>query len=142
MTTLFGSTDRFIDTLRTPNTKEAAEKKLATLKEDQSSKMHKVGNMAMKVVATATTEAATMNTIYAIGNGISEGLTGEPLHGAGLVATSLVATGAALGVGIRTYTAVDDGLKMIDEWRLKNAEEELQSFNSSDEEFDDSVDSL
>ena len=104
--------------------------------------MHRVSNMAMKVVATATMQAATMNTVYAIGNGISEGLTGESLHGVGLAATSIVATGAAFGVGIRTYTAVDDGLKMIDERRLKQAEDELSTFNSSDEEEDDAVDSL
>ena len=82
-----------------------------------------------------------MNTVYAIGNGISEGLTGENLHGVGLAVTSVVAVGAGLGAGIRTYMAVDDGLKMIDEWRLKNAEDELQDFNSNDEEFDDAVDS-
>ena len=74
MATLFGSTDRFIDTLRTPQTKEAAEKKLATLEEEQSSRMHRVSNVAMKVVATATMQAATLNTVYSIGNGISEGL--------------------------------------------------------------------
>ena len=142
MATLFGSTDRFISTLRTPHTKEDAEKKLATVKEDQDSRMHRVSNMAMKVVATATMQAATMNTVYAIGNGISEGLTGESLHGVGLAATSIVATGAAFGVGIRTYTAVDDGLKMIDERRLKQAEDELSTFNSSDEEEDYAVDSL
>ena len=142
MATLFGSTYRFINTLRTPHTKEDAEKKLETVKEDQSSKMHKASNMAMKIVATASVQIATMNTVYAVGNSVSEGLTGESLHGVGLAATSIVATGAALGVGIRTYTAVDEGLKMIDERRLKQAEDELQSFNDSDEEEDDAVDSL
>jgi len=132
MATLFGSTDRFIDTLRTPHTKEAAEKKLATLEEDQNSKMHKVSNVAMKVVATATMQAATLNTVYSIGNGISEGLTGESLHGVGLAATSIIATGAAFGVGIRTYTAVDDGLKMIDDYRMQKAHEELHSLESID----------
>lgn len=142
MATLFGSTDRFIGTLRTPHTKEAAEAKVDLIKADQQSKAHKISSVAMKVAATATMQATTMNTVYAIGNGISEGLTGESLHGVGLAATSVVAVGAGLGVGIRTYMAVDDGLKMIDEYRLKNAEDELQSFNSSDEEFDDAVDSL
>ena len=142
MATLFGSTDRFINTLRTPHTKEDAEKKLETLKDDQNSKMHKASKMAMKVVSTATVQIATMNTVYAVGNSVSEGLTGESLHGVGLAATSMVATGAALGVGLRTYMAVDDGLKMIDEYRLQQAEDELQSFNDSDEEEDDAVDSL
>lgn len=138
---LFNSTDRFIDTLRTPHTKEAAEAKVDLIKADQQSKAHKATNVAMKVVATVTMQATTMNTVYAIGNGISEGLTGENLHGVGLAVTSVVAVGAGLGAGIRTYMAVDDGLKMIDEWRLKNAEDELQDFNSNDEEFDDAVDS-
>lgn len=142
MATLFGTTERFIDTMRPVHNKKEAEAKVALIKEDQNSRMHRASKMVMKVVATATTEAATMNTIYAIGNGISEGVTGESLHGVGLVATSLVATGAALGVGIRTYSAVDEGLKMIDERRLKQAEDELSTFNSSDEEEDDAVDSL
>ena len=132
MATLFGSTDRFIDTLRTPHTKEAAEKKLATLEEEQNSRMHRVSNVAMKVVATATMQAATLNTVYSIGNGISESLTGESLHGVGLAATSIIATGAAFGVGIRTYTAVDDGLKMIDDYRMQKAHEELHSLESMD----------
>ena len=139
---LFNSTDRFVDTLRTPHTKEAAEAKIELIKKDQASKAHKISSVAMKVAATATMQATTMNTVYAIGNGISEGLTGESLHGVGLAATSVVAVGAGLGVGIRTYTAVDTGLKMIDEKRLKEAEDELQLFNASDEEFDDAVDSL
>lgn len=138
---LFNSTDRFIDTLRTPHTKGEAEAKLDLIKKDQQSKMHNATKVATKVVATVTMQAATMNTVFAVGNGISEGLTGESLHGFGLAATSLVATGVGLGVGVRTYMTVDDGLKMIDEWRLKNAEDALQDFNSSDEEFDDAVDS-
>lgn len=73
---LFNSTDRFIDTLRTPHTKEAAEGKVDLIKADQQSKAHKISSVAMKVVATATMQATTMNTVYAIGNGISEGLTG------------------------------------------------------------------
>lgn len=138
---LFNSTDRFVDTLRTPHTKEAAEAKIELIKKDQASKMHKGTKIATKVVATVTMQAATMNTVFAVGNGISEGLTGESLHGFGLAATSLVATGVGLGVGIRTYMTVSDGLDMIDEYRLKNAEDELQDFNTTDEEFDDAVDS-
>lgn len=94
--------------------------------------MHRVSNVAMKVVATATMQAATLNTVYSIGNGISEGLTGESLHGVGLAATSIIATGAAFGVGIRTYTAVDDGLKMIDDYRMQKAQEEFHSLESMD----------
>lgn len=138
---LFNSTDRFVDTLRTPHTKEAAERKVDLIKADQQSKAHKISKVGMKVVATATMQIATMNTVYAIGNGISEGITGESLHGVGLAATSLVATGAALGVGIRTYTAVGTGLDMIDERRLKEAEDELQTFNSSDEDIEGAVES-
>ena len=141
MATLFGSTDRFINTMRIPSSKEAAEAKLKLIKKDQQSKAHKATNVAMKVVATVTMQATTMNTVYAIGNGISEGLTGESLHGVGLAATSVVAAGVGLGVGVRTYMAVDDGLKMIDEYRLQQAEDELQSFSTNDEEFDDAVDS-
>ena len=140
MATLFGSTERFIDTTRTPHSKEAAEAKVELIKKDQGSKMHKGTQIATKVVASLTMQATTMNTVYAIGNGISEGLTGESLHGVGLAATSVVAAGVGLGVGIRTYMAVDDGLKMIDEYRLRNAEAELETF-STDDEFDDAVDS-
>ena len=142
MATLLGSTERFIDTMRIPSSKEAAEAKLELIKKDQNSKMHKGTNIATKVVASLTMQAASMNTVYAIGNGISEGLTGESLHGVGLAATSVVAAGVGLGVGVRTYMAVDDGLKMIDEYRLQQAEEELQAFSTNDEEFDDAVDSL
>ena len=46
---LFNSTDRFIDTLRTPHTKEAAEAKVDLIKADQQSKAHKATNVAMKV---------------------------------------------------------------------------------------------
>ena len=142
MATLFGSTDRFIDTMRTPHDKKSAEKKVSLIKEDQNSHMHKFSKMAIKLVATAATETASMDAVFAVGNGISEGLTGESLHGPGLVATSLVANGVGIGVGLRTYVAVDEGLKMIDERRLQQAEDELQSFNDSDEEEDDAVDSL
>lgn len=138
---LFNSSERFIATIVPAKSKEAAEAKVQMLKMDQASKMHKASKMAMKLAATATVQAASMNTVFSVGNAISEGLTGESLHGGGLVATSVVAAGVGFGMGIRTYTAVDDGLKMIDEYRLKNAEDELQSFNSSDEEFDDAVDS-
>lgn len=139
---LFNSSERFIATRMSSKTKEAAEAKLQILKMDQNSKMHKASQMAMKLAATATVQAASMNTVFTVGNTISEGITGESLHGAGLVATSVVAAGVGFGMGIRTYTAVDDGLKLIDERRLKDAEDELQSFNDSDEEEDDAVDSL
>ena len=142
MATLFGSTERFIGTMRTPHNKEAAEAKVALIKEEQDSRMHRASNMAMKIVATAGTQIATMNAVYAAGNSVPEGLTGESLHGVGLAATSVIATGAALAIGIRTYMAVADGLKMIDERRLQQAEDELSTFNSNDEEEDDAVDSL
>ena len=141
MATLFGSTERFIDTMRPARNKKAAEDKVELIKADQKSGMHRASKMAMKVVATATVQATSMNAVFAVGNGISEGLTGEPLHGAGLVATSLVATGVGLGVGIRTYVAVDETLKMVDERRLKEAEDELQTFNSSDEDIEGAVES-
>lgn len=139
---LFNSSERFIATRMPAKTKEAAEDKLQILKMDQNSKMHKASQMAMKLAATATVQAASMNTVFSVGNAISEGITGESLHGAGLVATSVVAAGVGFGMGVRTYTAVDDGLKMIDERRLQQAEDELQTFNSSDEEEADVVDSL
>ena len=103
--------------------------------------MHAIANTATKYVAAIGMETATINGIYAVANGISEGLTGEPLHGASLVATTVVAAGVGISVGFRTYDAVDDGLKMIDEWRLKNAEELLENFSIDDEEDDDAVDS-
>ena len=123
------------------NSKEAAEAKIAAIKTEQNSKMHRFTKTVTKFVAGVAMQSVTIDGIYAVGNGISEGLTGESLHGVGLVATTVVAAGVGLGVGLRTCAAVDDALTMVDEWRLKNAEDELQAFTTNDEEFDDAVDS-
>ena len=140
--TIYEATDRFLNTCRTPHDKVGAEAKVAKIKEDQNSRMHKFTKVATKVVATAGMQTATMSAVYSVGNAVSEGLTGESLHGVGLAVTSVAAVSLGLGVGVRTYMTVGTGLDMIDERRLKDAEDELQSFNDSDEEEDDAVDSL
>ena len=107
-----------------PESVDEAKEKVALVNAEQNSRMHKVANVAMSVTAGLAVEGTVMATTFQVGNAISEGLTGQSLHGIGLTATSMAAITLGVGAGYRTMTAVEDGLKMVDDYRSKKAYEE------------------
>ena len=115
-----------------PESVDEAKEKVALVNAEQNGRMHKVANVAMSVTAGLAVEGTVMATTFQVGNAISEGLTGQSLHGIGLTATSMAAITLGFGAGYRTMTAVEDGLKMIDEYRSKKAYDELHSLESMD----------
>lgn len=125
-----------IDFVRTrlskPATVDEAKAKVQLVNEEQNSRLHRVSNVAMSVSAGLAVEGTVMATTFQIGNAISEGLTGQSLHGVGLAATSVAAVSLGFGAGYRTMTAVEDGLKMVDDYRMRKAQEELHSLESMD----------
>lgn len=70
-----------------------------------------------------------INTTFTIGNAISEGLTGESLHGLGLAATTATALTLGVGVGVRTYCTVGDAIDMVDDYRERQAKREMYSLD-------------
>lgn len=97
-----------------------------TLEKEKKSTMHEITKYVASVGAGLAVEAGVINTTLAFGNGVSQALTGENLHGAGLAVTAGAAAVLGLGTGIRTIYAVQDGFDMVDEWRLNKAKAHLQ----------------
>lgn len=97
-----------------------------TLEKEQKSKMHAITKYAASVSAGLAVEAGVINTTFAFGNGVSQALTGENLHGAGLYVTAGAAAVLGVGTGLRTVCAVQDGIDMVDEWKLSKAKAHLQ----------------
>lgn len=118
--------------LSRPTNVDEAKEKVQLVNEEQNSRLHRVSNVAMSVTAGLAVEGTVMATTFQIGNAISEGLTGQSLHGVGLAATSVAAVSLGFGAGYRTMTAVEDGLKMVDDYRMRKAQEELHSLESMD----------
>lgn len=115
-----------------PRTVEEAREKIDRLTDEKKGKLHRISNYAMSVGAGLAVESGVMATTFKIGNSISEGLTGESLHGVGLVATSAAAVTLGFGTGYRTMTAVEDGLKMVDEYRARQAFAKLHALEALD----------
>ena len=113
----------------TPTTHEAAEAKLEAIKSERKSRMHKVTKYTAQCVATAAVEGTVINTTFTIGNAISEGLTGESLHGVGLALTTATALTLGVGAGVRTYCTVGDAIDMVDDYRERQAKREMYSLD-------------
>lgn len=113
----------------TPTTHEGAEAKLAAIKSERKSRMHKITKYTTQCVATAAVEGTVINTTFSIANAISEGLTGESLHGLGLAATTATALTLGVGVGVRTYCTVGDAIDMVDDYRERQAKREMYSLD-------------
>lgn len=126
----------------TTSTTSVAEQKevIERLEREKQSTMHNIAKCAASFGAGIAVEAGVIHTTFAFGNGISQALTGENLHGVGLVATAATASVLGIGTGTRTAFAVQDGFNMVDEWRLEKANahlkvlEELESDLESDED--------
>lgn len=123
------TTDYVTMTMSKPRTREAAKTKLEAIKAERQSKMHAVTKVATQWVVTGAVEGAVVNTTFTIGNAISEGLTGESLHGAGLLATAGAAAVLGVGVGLRTYDTVGDAIDMVDDYRERQAKREMYSLD-------------
>lgn len=130
MSKLMKEAKNYATATRVCRTKEDAENKLAAIRTDRKSTMHAVAKTATQWIATVTVEGTVINTTFAVGNTISEGLTGESLHGVGLAATAATAAVLGIGTGIRTYDMVGDAVDMIDDYREKKAMEEMHSLPS------------
>lgn len=107
-------------------TSEKQKEIIDDLEKESESKLHTFTKHVAAVGAGFAVETGVMNATFAFGNGVSQALTGENLHGAGLVATAGVATVLGIGSGIRTAYAVEDGFDMVDTWRMQNAKHSLQ----------------
>ena len=128
---LFKENVDFVKTrFESPRTSEEAREKINRLSDEKHAKLHRISNYAMSVGAGLAVESGVMATTFRVGNTISEGLTGESLHGVGLAATSVAAVTLGFGAGYRTATAVEDGLKMVDEYRARQAFAELHALEA------------
>lgn len=116
--------------IETPRTVDEAREKINRISDERQGKLHRISNYAMSVGAGFAVESGVVATTFQVGNAISEGLTGESLHGVGLAATSMAALTLGFGAGYRTMTAVADGLKMVDEYRTQKAFAELHALEA------------
>ena len=107
-------------------TADDQKKVVDALKKTQRSKIHKLTRYAASVGAGMAVETGVMNATFAFGNGVSQALTGESLHGAGLAVTAGAAVVLGVGTGLTTAYAVEDGFDMVDEWRLEKANAHLK----------------
>lgn len=97
-----------------------------TLEKENKSTMHTITKYAASLGSGIAVSTGVVNSTFAFGNGVSQALTGENLHGASLYMTAGAALVLGVGTGIRTAYAVEDGIEMVDEWRLNKAKAHLQ----------------